>query len=178
MMYHLFEKAMIIHIEGSPATLTGRLLRQAFTYAQEVRRYYAVQAIDSQRVNFKVLCVAWKLLQVSLVKAPRLYTLLIRSFSYAVTNNLQWTCFHQTQYACVAPLGMSYPGQQELVYSVWDVVDRMHHLRKYIVELMHMPQTAISAWHYTCPFVVVHEPTQTPQFEFGPYIKVPSSGVS
>lgn len=160
--------------------VSGWLFHRAYKYAQEVKRYYKIDSVSSYLVEFKVLCVAWQLLQVFLRDSPSLYALLLRSFCYASSHQIKWVCFHQTQQMTkVRPVSPSYPmDQQWVTWSQWDLSANPKNerwiaaLQKLCAGFMGQPKTQTHRWWYMCPLTVFQEDFEHTRIKIGPSFKV------
>lgn len=174
-MWTTFESMATLRRQTDNATpIVGWALARALAYAQEVRRYYAVSKTPNHLVQFKMLCVAWQLLQVMFVNSRDLYSLMVRSFCYSAIYRTRWYCVQKTiQRVQVQSVPDTHPANQSLgVVAAWNVMDN-----KYVQEWLASQAKPVRkggtwSWRYMCPFTTFVDDLEIPRIQLGPAFKV------
>ena len=151
----------------------GWVLARALAYAQEVRRYYGVSRTSEHLVQYKMLCVAWQLLQLMFVHSPELYALMIRSFCHASNTGANWYCVQKTiQCTRLADAEEHDANQGITIISAWDVTDNKPIRRWIETHISTKRCSGTHAWWYLAPFTTFVNDLEPPRIQIGRALKI------
>ena len=173
--YAQFRLSMEYH-KAQTESITGWVLYKAFVYAQQVRRFYNTKQIPEHLVDFKIVCVAFAILQQLFRFSRKFYQLLIHSFCYSVSRRRTWVFLHK------ATGIQRIHSEKNRSSQKWGFVQSSPICQKTIQELdiaceermvaHSSDNTKYSAWIYACPFQVFQRNIDTPKIRFGPSFKL------
>jgi hypothetical protein len=168
-MWAIFQKmATLRRQSNTKVPIVGWTLARALSYSQEVRRYYKVSDTPDHLVKFKMLCVAWKILQIMFTDSPKLYSLMIRSFCYSAIHRTHWCCAQKTAKCTQAKdVPQTYDANRS-----FGMVTTCH-VQEWLPKEANLVHTNdVWKWWYMCPVTTFVEDLQIPRIQLGPAFKV------
>ena len=154
---------------GAPPSVMDWVLDRCISHAKSEWKSTKHAATLDHITKLKILCVAWRLLQVALVDSPTLYACMIRSFCYSAQRKTLWYCT-QTSISGVPirTMAATHPDDQCIgVVIAWAVECKRQNK---VVSL----STKNSAWissNHAIPFTILDESWSMPKMHLGPSIQ-------